>query len=144
MLFKMRNEGTDWPPTGITMIGLKRLLNLRQAILTTVCGNVPGDVVELGVWRGGAMIYARAVLNQLESDRKVHLFDAFAPIEGYSGAAPFLSTDIDRVKASAKAYGLDQGLEYHKGFFNSSLPVFIKDPKWTNTKISVLRVWKLL
>jgi len=40
-------------------------------------GEVQGDIVELGVWRGGAMIMAAILLQEAKSDRKLFLFDAF-------------------------------------------------------------------
>ena len=53
-----------------------------------------GDFVELGVWRGGASIYACAVLNVLgQHQRTVHLFDIFGLIEGYASATEFLDVN---------------------------------------------------
>ena len=59
-----------------------RLRNFRAAILDVHHNSIPGAVVELGVWRGGAMVLAAAVLQELplESRRQLHLFDAFAGV----------------------------------------------------------------
>src|SRR6266700_1971035 len=59
---KCRQEGRDWPAAGETMIGLKRLENIRYCMLEVLANNVPGDVIETGVWRGGACIFMRAIL----------------------------------------------------------------------------------
>src|SRR5437762_1174972 len=57
-----RLEGRDWPPTAHTMIGLKRLDNLQFCIEDVLARGVPGDLMETGVWRGGASIFMRGVL----------------------------------------------------------------------------------
>src|SRR4051812_20838633 len=57
-----RADGKDWPETAETMIGLRRLDNLQSCIETVLADQVPGDLIETGVWRGGATIFMRAVL----------------------------------------------------------------------------------
>ncbi|MBK9997315.1 MAG: hypothetical protein IPO99_09260 [Nitrospira sp.] len=44
------------------MIGVKRLANLRALTESVIADNVPGDLIETGVWRGGACIFMRAIL----------------------------------------------------------------------------------
>ena len=51
-----RNSGLDWPAQAHTMIGRKRMANLRQLVETVIDDGVPGDLIETGVWRGGACI----------------------------------------------------------------------------------------
>ena len=43
------------------MIGMKRLTSLQESVETVLADDVPGDLVESGVWRGGACILMRAV-----------------------------------------------------------------------------------
>jgi Macrocin-O-methyltransferase (TylF) len=57
----LRRYGNDWPLSGYTMIGRVRLQNVRCAIEEVNWNRVPGDIVELGVWRG-AMIMAALVM----------------------------------------------------------------------------------
>ena len=57
-----REEGHDWPAEAETMIGLRRLRNLRDCVADVLRRGVPGDLIETGVWRGGATIFMRAVL----------------------------------------------------------------------------------
>ena len=40
------------PPYGFTMVGLTRLENFRAAINEVNRQGIPGDIMELGVWRG--------------------------------------------------------------------------------------------
>ncbi|MGH7489449.1 MAG: TylF/MycF/NovP-related O-methyltransferase, partial [bacterium] len=58
----LRAEGRDWPPNADSMIGLKRLDNLQFCVEDVLARKVPGDLIETGVWRGGATILMRAVL----------------------------------------------------------------------------------
>jgi len=43
----------EWPAEAETMIGLKRLDNLHACIETVISDQIPGDLIETGVWRGG-------------------------------------------------------------------------------------------
>lgn len=46
----------------ISMLPLVRLDNLEFCITDVVRRGTPGDLVETGVWRGGATIFMRAML----------------------------------------------------------------------------------
>ena len=39
-----------------SMIGRKRMDNLHSCIETVLADDIPGDLIETGVWRGGATI----------------------------------------------------------------------------------------
>ena len=54
-----RLYGRDWPKSALTMIGTARMRNLRRLVETTLAEGVEGDLLEAGVWRGGACIYMR-------------------------------------------------------------------------------------
>jgi hypothetical protein len=60
------------------MIGLERLSQLQQAIVDLSAREVPGDIVETGVWRGGASIFLTEVLNVVgDTSRRVFVADSF-------------------------------------------------------------------
>ncbi len=81
-----RETGLDWPRSAETMIGLKRLDNLHECIKAVIRDRVPGDLLEAGVWRGGATIFMRAaLLAYKEPDRRVWAADSF---EGLPAADP--------------------------------------------------------
>src|SRR5664280_2532214 len=74
-------EGRQWPPPEFarTMIGRKRLDNIHACIEEVLANEVPGDLIEAGVWRGGAAMLMRAILAAHDvSDRSVWLADSFA------------------------------------------------------------------
>jgi O-methyltransferase len=74
-----RECGTDWPARAHTMIGMKRLNNLQFCVESVIQNGVPGDLIETGVWRGGACIFMRAILKAYgDVSRNVWLADSFA------------------------------------------------------------------
>ena len=48
--------------SAISMLPLVRLNNLQFCIDDVLANKVPGDLIETGVWRGGATIFMRAIL----------------------------------------------------------------------------------
>lgn len=73
-----RSLGRDWPSQAMTMIGDRRLDNIRQLFLAILAAEVPGDLIETGVWRGGACIFMRGLLKAYGVlDRLVWVADSF-------------------------------------------------------------------
>ena len=115
-----------------TMIGLERLDNLRFCVEDVLKKGVPGDLIETGVWRGGAVIFMRALLKAHDvTDRTVWVADSFQGFprgnpERYSddvGAEGQLAVSIDEVKANFASYGLlDDQVKFLKGWFSETLP----------------------
>ena len=81
---RARSEGRDWPARAHTMIGLKRFRNLQACVETVLADGVPGDLIETGVWRGGATIFMRAILSAHRRHRTqlVRVADSFAGLPG--------------------------------------------------------------
>ena len=76
-----RGLGLDWPATAETMIGMQRLTSLQHCAETVLAEDIPGDLVECGVWRGGACILMRAVLAAYgDEQRNVWVADSFAGV----------------------------------------------------------------
>ena len=131
-----RTEGRDWPVLAHTMIGLKRLDNIQFCVERVLADGVPGDLIETGVWRGGATIFMRAILKVYGvTDRRVWVADSFEglPIpdpEKYPDDAgdihhtyPTLAISLEEVRANFKAYGLlDSQVRFLKGWFRDTLP----------------------
>jgi O-methyltransferase len=129
-----RSEGRDWPAYAESMIGLKRLDNLHQCVVSILDDDVPGDVLEAGVWRGGASIFMRAALDVLGGqDRLVWLADSFeglpAPDPDFAAdadsklhEAAALAVGIDTVKANFLKYDmLSDRVRFIKGWFSDTL-----------------------
>jgi O-methyltransferase len=61
------------------MLGTCQLDHMQACIADVLTPNVPGDVIEAGVWRGGMAIFMRAALAAFQSTgRKVCVADSFA------------------------------------------------------------------
>ena len=74
----LRGEGRDWPGRAHSMIGVKRLQNLRELTEQALAEGIPGDLIETGVWRGGACILMRGLLAAHgETTRRVVVADSF-------------------------------------------------------------------
>src|SRR5262245_11379517 len=54
--------GKDWPSLSFSMIGGVRMRNLRNACQTVILDGIKGDFIETGVWRGGACIMMKGIL----------------------------------------------------------------------------------
>ena len=135
LITDVREEGDDWPIVGETMIGRRRLQNIRKCVETVVSEGVEGDLVEAGVWRGGAGIYMRALLETLgDSERSVWMADSFEGLPPPSvGAAPEdegdvhwtkepLKVSLEEVKENFLKYGLlDDRVRFIKGWFEHTL-----------------------
>lgn len=136
---KMRSGGFDWPLDGLTMTGLGRLDDLQSCVEQVVGDSVQGDLLEAGVWRGGASILMRATLDALGEDgRTVWVADSFAgfPAESeqkrddpYMSAFEFLSAPLEEVQENFARFGLERGVRFVPGFFDETLPG-LGDERW--------------
>jgi O-methyltransferase len=129
---EVRLAGEDWPMFGYSMIGHLRLDNIYQCIKSAIESDVPGDFVECGVWRGGASIFARAVLNELrEYDRIVWLADSFEGMPAQSEqdrndpaitGNTYLAVSLEDVRRNFDRFGLMSGnVKFIKGWFCDTL-----------------------
>ena len=61
-----------------TMTSVERMYALYEGIRHVVARNVPGDLVECGVWQGGSSMVMALTLAMLgDTSRKIHLYDTF-------------------------------------------------------------------
>ena len=131
-----RTNGVDWPlMQAQTMVGLRRLQNIQELLEDVIEKHIEGDVVETGVWRGGASIFMRAILkvNNI-NDKIVWLCDSF---EGLPKPEPdkypadsgdkhytydFLSVSQKTVEDNFIKYELlDEQVRFVKGYFEDTL-----------------------
>lgn len=74
---KRRTMGEDAPTEAHTMIGLRRLENIQHCVECAIKENIPGDLVETGVGRGGACIFMKSLLKAYNERRKIYVCDTF-------------------------------------------------------------------
>jgi len=123
-------------PTGETMLTLSLLNNLERCVSDVLARGVPGDLIETGVWRGGACIFMRALLDHHgDPDRLVWVADSFCGLPPpnslkYPADAGMdlsnvqgLAVSLEQVQANFAKYGmLDDRVRFLKGWFRDSLP----------------------
>jgi O-methyltransferase len=131
-----REQGLDWPlMQAQTMIGIHRLNNIQELLEDVIERGIKGDVIETGVWRCGASIFMRAILEvHAVTDKKVWVCDSF---EGLPLPEPdkypadkgdahhtfnFLAISKEAVAANFEKYGLlDEQVCFVKGYFEDTL-----------------------
>ena len=132
-----RIDGKVWPVCADTMIGLHRLDNIQHCIEKVIEERVEGDLIETGVWRGGACIFMRAVLAAYGiTDRNVFVADSFeglpmpdadkwpADRDDRHHEVKFLEVSQTEVENNFRKYGLlDEQVIFLKGYFADTLPV---------------------
>ena len=129
---------------GWTMTSHSRVFALIVAVRYVVDNQVPGAIVECGVWRGGSMqAVARTLLGRGAGDRDLHLFDTFAgmpaPTEadrrlaGPSArelldgrprtASVWAIAGLDDVQAGMSSTGYPaERIHYHAGLVQDTIP----------------------
>eukprot|EP00941_MAST-03F_sp_MAST-3F-sp1_P001691 g1691.t1 len=135
--------------TGITTVPKAALDFTQFAIEQVVANNIPGDLIEAGVWRGGLAIFMRATLKVLATQhspsspftnicrngcnsartKQVWAADSFSGIpfaendELVNEWKERYAVDLDTVQDNFHRFGLlDDGITFLKGHFNESLP----------------------
>lgn len=133
---EQREEGRTWPRYADTMVGLTRLDNLQFCVEAAIREGIEGDLIETGVWKGGACIFMRAILaaHAIE-DRKVYVADSFEGLPKPDAqkfpsdkgdthySLKFLAVSQEEVENNFRRYGLlDDQVEFLKGWFKDTLP----------------------
>jgi O-methyltransferase len=132
----VRAVGADWPRSAQTMIGRARMRNLRQACEAVLLDDIPGDFLEAGVWRGGACILMRAILEAYgDIERRVFVADSFKGVppptpDTYPADAgdmhhtnTALAVSRATVEENFRRYGLlDSRVVFLEGWFKDTLP----------------------
>lgn len=137
-----RINGLHW--AGYTMVGLRRLDNLEYCINQIHKDNIPGAIVEAGVWKGGACIFANGVLQQLNDTRNIYVCDAFEGLfppptnemDEWTVKNDFspLSISLSKVQENFRKFSLlTPNIHFLEGWFSETLPT-IKEP------VAILRV----
>lgn len=129
-----RLEGLDWPKDAITMIGLKRMDNLHKMLDYIRENNIDGDLIETGVWKGGATIFMKLYCNVYGLNKKVFVCDSFAGLPIPSGKFQQdngdnhymfkeLKISIEEVQNNFRQFNcIDDNVIFIKGFFKDTLP----------------------
>lgn len=132
---QLRAIGRDWPARADSMIGLARMDNIQRCVETVIREDVAGDLIETGVWRGGATIFMRGVLKAYgDTTRRVWVADSFEGVPPPDAARypaddgdtlhrrAGLAVGVDEVRHNFERYGLlDDQVKFLVGWFNDTL-----------------------
>ena len=114
-----------------TMLGTRQFDMMQRCIADVIEHDVPGDLLEAGVWRGGMTIFMRAALAAHQvKNRNVWVVDSFSGLpeidkkrETFVWKSGDMAVSIEEVKANFARYGLLDGqVKFLKGFFSDTLP----------------------
>lgn len=137
--------------------GLAPLYSLFKAIQYIVEKEIPGDIVECGVWRGGSMLLASKALSFFgDQSRNIYLYDTFTGMtrpgdEDLDWDGTGYQDIWDKIHAKNSMMGFGGGLEdvkrnvLSKGYPEEKF-VFVKGdventiPKTVPKKIALLRL----
>jgi predicted O-methyltransferase YrrM len=136
---------------GATMTSIERLYALYKAVEHVVRHDIPGDLVECGVWRGGSVMMMALALRSLGAARRIHCFDTFEGMPpptnadirhdtGEEAAAILARTPkrdgeymwamaaLDLVRQNVRSTGYpDELISYHAGDVEQTVPAHAPD-----------------
>ncbi|CAM9427318.1 unnamed protein product [Ectocarpus fasciculatus] len=130
-----RRRGEDWPGFAVTMVTTERLQSLQVILLDLFNNNVEGDILETGVWKGGASIFAAAVVSVhgQAGRRKIFVCDSFqglppSELKQDSGTSWNETRMLEQSDATVKhnfgIFGIEEpNIVFVKGFFATTMPV---------------------
>jgi hypothetical protein len=72
-----------------TLMSKERIANNIQCIQEVIDRNISGDILEIGVYKGGSIMSMLLALNQRQAIRNVHLYDTF------TGLTPATEYDVE-------------------------------------------------
>ena len=142
-----RINGIGHNPNAYTMLSLKQLDAIETFVRDIEKNKIEGDLIECGVWRGGATIFMKSLLKSFnDTTRKVWVSDSFEgcpkpnpekyPEDAHSDwyLNPNIAVSLEQVQTNFKKFDLlDNKVVFLKGWFKNTLPGPIK-------KLSLLRV----
>src|SRR5436305_6336460 len=131
-----RDRGGIWPAEAETMLSSARLDNVVECVRRVIHDGVDGDLMEAGVWRGGATILMKGVARAYGADsRTVWVADSFRGLPKpnehlYPNDAgddhwtwPQLAVSVEEVRENFRRYDLlDDRVRFLVGWFKDTLP----------------------
>jgi hypothetical protein len=125
----------------LTMVPMSRLDNIQKCIENVINNDIPGDLIEAGVWRGGTAIFMKAVLTAHHAGhRRLWVADSFEglpipdaelhPVEAKAHDSKLMrevyhhfAVELTDVQENFSRFGLlDDEIRFLKGWFKDTLP----------------------
>lgn len=115
----------------LTMVSYARLRGLHDAVMHVANHDIPGDVVECGVARGGSAAMLGLTMRQMGIRRDLWLFDTFQGLPSPSPqdadfeiAALYCGAcvgSVEDVRRSLSTLGIRENLHFIPGLFQNTL-----------------------
>jgi len=136
--------------------GYGRLRNLQCLLQEIVAADVPGDMVETGIWRGGSTIFMGGFVQAYNLSRRAWGFDSFMGIPSVKSGrrdakhdvagkptwdnneTSDLSVPLRLVQSHVDKYALSHRVKLVQGYFEDSIPPLV--PLLAVRGISLLRL----
>lgn len=126
-------EGDALPAAAISLLSYARLSDMERFLRDIADRDIEGEVIEAGVWKGGASIFMRAVLNSLGLDKMLYVADSFDgvpapdpdkyPVDAgdYHYTLDYLKVPQEEVEANFRRFSLLENVAFVKGLFKDTL-----------------------
>mmetsp|Transcript_7303 Transcript_7303/g.15953 ORF Transcript_7303/g.15953 Transcript_7303/m.15953 type:complete len:294 (-) Transcript_7303:662-1543(-) len=138
----------------LTMLSRARLDNVQELVTRAVLDDVSGDILECGVWKGGASMVMKSVLQTFGSSKKLFCADSFVGLpkmdeldkkvdyallqqgttQRMDPAGSYNIGGVTTFKANLAYFQMQDNVELLVGWFNDTLP------KAPIKQLAVLRV----
>ncbi len=118
----------------LSLVPYPGLSNIQHALINIKENKFKGHFVETGSWKGGACMYARALMNEMGIEGKVYVCDSFKGVpppdtanypldegDGHHNDKE-LSISREEVENYFREYDLLNGVVFVEGWFKDSLP----------------------
>ena len=132
-----------------TLIGYKRLQFLEESVKEIAFKKIEGDILEAGLWRGGASIFIKKMMDVVGLSNQLFCADSFEgmpkpklkadldSLDGDYSKIEFFTVELEKVIENFKSFNaLDSQVHFVKGWFSETMPLLKEKIK----KISLLRV----
>src|SRR5688572_25822753 len=102
------------------MITLEQVVNLQHLVDQVIYFNVPGELIELGTYKGKSAMHIQSVIVKRSSNKKLHVYDQFN--KGYDKGKHIKETLLENFKNAELPPPI-----IHEGFFIETLPSQLPD-----------------
>ena len=129
----------------LSLVGEEGLDNIEELLKKVKENNTPGIFLEAGIWRGGACIWARAMMDYLKINEPVYACDSFEGVPNPQWKEDWgdqnylmkeLAVSLNTVKENFNYFVLEGPVRFIKGLFKDTMPMIKEEIE----AISFLRI----
>lgn len=126
-------DGDTLPSGALSLISYDRMSDLETFLRDIADRQIEGEVIEAGVWKGGASIFMRAVMNSLGLNKTLYVADSFDgvpppdpsryPVDAgdYHHTLDYLKVPRYEVEANFLRFSQWENVTFVEGLFKDTL-----------------------